>query len=185
MKKRVIAVLISAILLYQPLSVSAAAAPDGMTDASKTPAAQNGAWDAWCEEWETIKTDWTQVAMSPGSDETEMNFAWYTKEGEEASFVYGQTPDLSDGQSAAVSESPAQTGYKSSKVVIKDLKPGTTYYYQVGRKRDLLLYYGCGYKFLFLYFRRRSADWFFQSGKSKDSGGYFKTILCGSTVRSS
>ena len=55
MKKRVIAVLISAILLYQPLSVSAAAAPDGMTDASKTPAAQNGAWDAWCEEWETIK----------------------------------------------------------------------------------------------------------------------------------
>ena len=44
MKKRVIAVLISAILLYQPLSVSAAAAPDGMTDASKTPAAQNGAW---------------------------------------------------------------------------------------------------------------------------------------------
>lgn len=50
MKKRVIAVLISAILLYQPLSVSAAAAPDGMTDASKTPAAQNGAWDAWCEE---------------------------------------------------------------------------------------------------------------------------------------
>ena len=42
MKKRVIAVLISAILLYQPLSVSAAAAPDGMTDASKTPAAQNG-----------------------------------------------------------------------------------------------------------------------------------------------
>ena len=110
MKKRVIAVLISAILLYQPLSVSAAAAPDGMTDASKTPAAQNGAWDAWCEEWETIKTDWTQVAMSPGSDETEMNFAWYTKEGEEASFVYGQTPDLSDGQSAAVSESPAQTG---------------------------------------------------------------------------
>ena len=39
MKKRVIAVLISAILLYQPLSVSAAAAPDGMTDASKTPAA--------------------------------------------------------------------------------------------------------------------------------------------------
>ena len=70
MKKRVIAVLISAILLYQPLSVSAAAAPDGMTDASKTPAAQNGAWDAWCEEWETIKTDWTQVAMSPGSDET-------------------------------------------------------------------------------------------------------------------
>ena len=35
MKKRVIAVLISAILLYQPLSVSAAAAPDGMTDASK------------------------------------------------------------------------------------------------------------------------------------------------------
>ena len=105
-----------------------------MTDANKTPAAQNGAWDAWCEEWETIKTDWTQVAMSPGSDETEMNFAWYTKEGEEASFVYGQTPDLSDGQSAAVSESPAQTGYKSSKVVIKDLKPGTTYYYQVGGK---------------------------------------------------
>lgn len=61
------------------LPAFAAAAPDGYTDASATPAAANGAYAAWQERWETMKNDWTQVSLSPSSDDTQMNFAWYSK----------------------------------------------------------------------------------------------------------
>ena len=126
--------ILTAALVCQPMSVFADAAPDGMTDASQTEAAQNGAWEAWSEEWETIKEDWTQVSMSPGSDETQMNFAWYSKDGEQTGFVYGTNSDLSDAQSAEIAQTAAQTGYVSNKVTLKGLQPGTTYYYQVEGK---------------------------------------------------
>ena len=60
------------------LPAFAAAAPGGYTDASATPAA-NGTYAAWQERWETMKNDWTQVSLSPGSDDTQMDFAWYSK----------------------------------------------------------------------------------------------------------
>lgn len=126
--------ILAAALVCQPVSVFADAAPDGMTDASQTEAAQNGAWEAWSEEWETIKEDWTQVSMSPGSDETQMNFAWYSKDGEQTGFVYGTNSDLSDAQSAEIAQTAAQTGYVSNKVTLKGLQPGRTYYYQVEGK---------------------------------------------------
>lgn len=132
--KKAAMLILTAALVCQPMSVFADAAPDGMTDASQTEAAQNGAWEAWSEEWETIKEDWTQVSMSPGSDETQMNFAWYSKDGEQTGFVYGTNSDLSDAQSAEIAQTAAQTGYVSNKVTLKGLQPGTTYYYQVEGK---------------------------------------------------
>lgn len=132
--KKAAMLILTAALVCQPMSVFADAAPDGMTDASQTEAAQNGAWEAWSEEWETIKDDWTQVSMSPGSDETQMNFAWYSKDGEQTGFVYGTNSDLSDAQSAEIAQTAAQTGYVSNKVTLEGLQPGTTYYYQVEGK---------------------------------------------------
>lgn len=132
--KKAAMLILTAALVCQPMSVFADAAPDGMTDASQTEAAQNGAWEAWSEEWETIKEDWTQVSMSPGSDETQMNFAWYSKDGEQTGFVYGTNSDLSDGQSAEITQAAAQPGYVSNKVTLQGLQPGTTYYYQVEGK---------------------------------------------------
>ena len=38
-----------------------AAENDGWTEAKLTEAADNGVWEAWCTEWETIKNDWTQL----------------------------------------------------------------------------------------------------------------------------
>ena len=35
-------------------------------------------WNRWQKEWETLKNDWTQISLSPGSNATELNFAWYT-----------------------------------------------------------------------------------------------------------
>ena len=132
--KKAAMLILTAALVCQPMSVFADAAPDGKTDASQTEAAQNGAWEAWSEEWETIKDDWTQVSMSPGSDETQMNFAWYSKDGEQTGFVYGTNSDLSGGQSAEITQTAAQEGYVSNKVTLEGLQPGTTYYYQVEGK---------------------------------------------------
>lgn len=132
--KKAAMLILAAALVCQPVSVFADAAPDGMTDASQTEAAQNGVWEAWSEEWETIKNDWTQVSMSPGADETQRNFAWYSKDGGQTGFVYGTSSDLSDGQSAEIVQTAAQAGYVSNKVTLKGLQPGTTYYYQVEGK---------------------------------------------------
>lgn len=85
-------------------------------------------------EWEKVKDDWTLVSLSPGTDETQMNFAWYSRDGEAVSFRYGTKADLSDAKTVEIRQSAAQKGYKSNKVTLKKLKPGTTYYYQADRK---------------------------------------------------
>ena len=134
--KKAAMLVLAAALVCQPMSAFADAAPDGMTDASQTAAAQGGAWEAWTQEWETLKDDWTQVSISPGADETQMNFAWYSKDGEQTGFVYGTSSDLSDGQSAQITQTASQEGYLSNKVTLKNLQPGTTYYYQVAGKES-------------------------------------------------
>lgn len=44
---------------------------------SWTEALKGEAWDKWVMEWEEIKNDWTQLSLTPGKNETELNFAWY------------------------------------------------------------------------------------------------------------
>lgn len=56
------------------------AAPDGKTDAADMAAAMGttAEWNSWVEEWNTVKNDWTRISLTPGSDATQLNFAWYT-----------------------------------------------------------------------------------------------------------
>ena len=37
------------------------------------------AWNQWGQEWETVATDYTKVSLTPGEDETQLNFAWYSQ----------------------------------------------------------------------------------------------------------
>ena len=116
------------------------APPDGSTKAENTIAAENGAYEAWKTKWSIISQDWTQISITPGADESEMNFAWYSKKGEDAYLIYGKKSDLSDG----IKISPIQTdtyqtdeneiSYESNKVIIKELESNTKYYYQVAGK---------------------------------------------------
>ena len=139
MKKRsrkIIALLAAALMIVPAMRTYAGAAPDGKTVAS------GEAYEAWKSSvWETMKNDWTRVSMTPGKDESQMNFAWYSKEGENVSFLFGQKADLSDGQVVPVSQgSTGQTdnegvSYLSNKVTISGLTEGTTYYYQVSGKK--------------------------------------------------
>ena len=114
----------------------AAAAPDGHTDAADTAAGANGVYEQWQEQWETIKNDWTQVSLSPGADDTQMNFAWYSKV---RSVVFSVAADEAMTQSVQEvdiegTEGPADkagTQYYVCKATASDLTPGT-YYYQIG-----------------------------------------------------
>lgn len=137
--KQIAALVLTGVLAAgSSLSAFAAAAPDGYTDASQTPAAANGAYAAWQERWETMKNDWTQVSLSPGSDDTQMNFAWYSKT-QTASFRVATDAAMTQnvqeqtitGQSAVVDSEGTQ--YYSCKATASNLKPGT-YYYQIGNQ---------------------------------------------------
>ena len=134
--KQIAALVLTGVLAASSsLSAFAAAAPDGHTDASQTPAAANGAYAAWQERWETMKNDWTQVSLSPGSDDTQMNFAWYSKTptasfrvATDAAMTQNVQEQTITGQTAVVDSEGTQ--YYSCKATVSNLKPGT-YYYQV------------------------------------------------------
>ena len=137
--KQIAALVLTGVLAAgSALPAFAAAAPDGYTDASATPAAANGAYAAWQERWETMKNDWTQVSLSPGSDDTQMNFAWYSKT-PTASFRVATDAAMTQlvqeqtitGQTAV--KDSENTQYYSCKATASNLKPGT-YYYQIGNQ---------------------------------------------------
>lgn len=132
LKKCTVAAVAATLVVCSAMTAFADAAPDGKTIASQTAAASNGAYEAWQSQWSSISTDWTQVSITPGEDETKMNFAWYSKEGEQVSFKYGATEACEN--SAEVLQSDAQEGYKSNKVTLSDLEANTTYYYKVDDK---------------------------------------------------
>lgn len=115
------------------LSASAgvfAADNDGWTEASKTSAADNGEWEKWCDEWEQIKNNPTQVSLTPGKDETELNFSWYSKKSnEKPRFKFGKKADLKDGKEIEVTSEEAVSGYVSNKCIVTGLTENTTYYY--------------------------------------------------------
>lgn len=144
--RKITSVLVAALVAVTGNIATASAAsdyvapPDGSTKAENTIAAENGAYEEWKMKWSNISKDWTQVSITPGANETEMNFAWYSKNDENTYLIYGKKSDLSDG----IEIEPIQTNtyqtdengisYESNKVTIKELESNTKYYYQVAGK---------------------------------------------------
>lgn len=58
----------------------ASPASDGQTDASvmAEQMGTSGLWNNWKKTWNSVKSDWTQISLTPGSSASELNFAWYT-----------------------------------------------------------------------------------------------------------
>lgn len=95
-------------------------------------------WNAWTKEWETVATDYTQVSLTPGADETELNFAWYSKDnGQAATPVVHFGTDKNalktfTGTSADVDgDLTGGEAYDYNYVTVTGLKENTTYYYTV------------------------------------------------------
>ncbi len=117
------------------------AAPDGKTDAALM-AQDMGIsplWNRWKSDWEQIKSDWTQISLTPGSNESELNFAWYSKKTDKAKapkLMIGEGRNMRNAktyeavQTAVKDEAdPDGNTYFSNKVTASGLKEGTTYYY--------------------------------------------------------
>ena len=73
--KKVLASLLSGALLLS-VCPTALAATVHYNDSSVT--GGSAAWNAWVTDWENTAADYTKVSLTPGADETELNFAWYS-----------------------------------------------------------------------------------------------------------
>lgn len=96
-------------------------------------------WTAWTTEWNTVATDYTQVSLTPGANETQLNFAWYSKDedGKQATPVVHFGTDKAaltayTGTSDTVDTSLTDgVAYHYNHVTVTGLKENTTYYYTV------------------------------------------------------
>ncbi|MFQ9749393.1 MAG: hypothetical protein ACLRYY_11255 [Anaerobutyricum soehngenii] len=79
-KKAAAAAMTATILATSATVLQAAAPPDGHTNAQDTVEAYGGAYSNWMAKWNsTISKDREQISLSPGSDNSSVNFAWPTK----------------------------------------------------------------------------------------------------------
>ena len=142
MKKRnqIIAAFLAATMIITPAtSIFAKAAKDGNSSAESSYGESFTSWRT--NEWEnTLSKDWTTVSMTPGVNESTMNFAWYSKTTDTVSLTYGLKADLSDGKTVQIAtKSTGQKDkdgneYNSNKATISGLVAQTTYYYKVDDK---------------------------------------------------
>ena len=73
MKKRVLTGALCGALLVGTVVPALAATEHYNNGASVGGSAE---WTAWTQDWESVATDYTKVSLTPGADETELNFAW-------------------------------------------------------------------------------------------------------------
>ena len=135
-KKAAAAAMTATILATSATVLQAAAPPDGHTNAQDTVEAYGGAYSNWMTKWNsTISKDREQISLSPGSDNSSLNFAWYTKKASGIQKLkIAENKRLTNAkvyeakQTEAVTDKD-DTAYVSNKVTATDLKVNTTYYY--------------------------------------------------------
>lgn len=76
MKRKYIAAILTVFAMTSVCS-TAFGATEHYTDSSVV-GAESG-WDEWVASWDTTATDFTKVSLTPGKDDTELNFAWYSE----------------------------------------------------------------------------------------------------------
>lgn len=151
--RKVLAGVVAAAMVLSAGSVSAFAL--SYTDGSAIQG-NDTAWSQWADEWKTVATDYEKVSMTPGADQTQLNFAWYSKvvDGKEATPAvhWATKADMSDakvfqGATQAVKDIDANdpsaqqdftngVPYVSNHVTVTGLAANTTYYYTVEKNGE-------------------------------------------------
>ena len=89
------------------------------------------------ENWDSIQNEFTQVALAPGNDPSELNFAWYSTENatpyvqiakDEESF--DNANEFEGSSTAAYNDTQASVQYYSNKVTVSGLEENTSYKYR-------------------------------------------------------
>lgn len=136
----------TAVCLVGTMAVTSFAATEHWNDNSAKTAVSKE-WKNWKVKWEQEKNDYEKIALSPGENETKMNFAWYSKNDKQAKIRISTSSDLTktlekDGANTYLEdvvefEGTAkeykkidETTYFANKVTASNLKQNTTYYYQ-------------------------------------------------------
>ena len=137
----------AAIMLTIGTTAYAEIPADGQTNAEKfaANAGLTSQWENWKTDWETEKSDWTDVSITPGSNETELNFAWYSKtqnakivvradmeangpEVDGSYYMYEHSEEVTGVADEEIVQGGVQ--YYACKATVTDLKPGV-YTYQI------------------------------------------------------
>lgn len=96
-KKKIMAFSLVTAICGSAMSLSfASPAPDGKTDANvlANTTNTNAEWTAFQKKWGSLKSDWTQISLAPGSTPSSLNFAWYTKTGFKPSLKIGEGENM-------------------------------------------------------------------------------------------
>ena len=94
-------------------------------------------WTAWAQKWDSVAADYTKVSLTPGRDESELNFAWYSRaDGKDTPVVHFGTSKGSmktfTGVSADVDPSLTDgVAYRYNHVAVTGLRENTSYVYTV------------------------------------------------------
>ena len=116
---------------------------DGSETAEKTAYsnvyADSAEWAAWQETWKTIRSNYEQIALTPGENATKMNFAWYcvTEEAPKIKLMDAQGTVLSETEGVqdlankeSVTENDTVITLIPNKVTVSGLTENTAYQYQ-------------------------------------------------------
>ncbi len=116
-------------------------------------------WEQWKNNWAAYSSNYEHVSLTPGADETQLNYAWYshTVETPKVRVATKQNMDGAIEFEGTQTEAVTIDGvkYYSNKVIVKNLKADTNYYYQVmqnGKWQDTETYTTKSFsEFSFLY----------------------------------
>lgn len=116
-------------------------------------------WEQWKNNWAAYSSNYEHVSLTPGADETQLNYAWYshTVETPKVRVATKQNMDGATEFEGTQTEAVTIDGvkYYSNKVIVKNLKADTNYYYQVmqnGKWQDAEVYTTKSFsEFSFLY----------------------------------
>lgn len=146
-------------------------------------------WNQWKSNWASYSSNYEHVSLTPGADETQLNYAWYshTVETPKVRIATKQNMDGATEFEGTQTEAVTIDGvkYYSNKVIVKNLKADTNYYYQVmqnGKWQDTEVYTTKSFsEFSFLYV----GDPQIGASKNQTSTEQEKMVSAGNEVSSS
>lgn len=139
-KKKIVKLTILAALC---LGISTASAATGhWNDASlnkahttQTVLGQQTSWSEWKTGWAQIADDFRQVSIAPGSNEKQLNFAWYSQVNNVPRVRIASNSAMADAKEFVGKSLPGTIvngkQYFANKVTALGFQPCKTYYYQV------------------------------------------------------
>lgn len=91
-----------------------------------------GSFEEWVENWNQVNNGTGYIILTPGADETKMNFSWQSPIGSLEEYIYiGKTADLSDKAKLDVDTKLNIFGMEwTHEATAENLEAETTYYYQ-------------------------------------------------------